>query len=577
MLPQTRLFLPALVMLAAAACADAPPDKGAPTPSLLDGKADAAWLTQAAPLGFGAEGAVSGRFASTDEFFGHDLAVRAGARIDLEVTRTGSARSLDTVLYVFGPVGEGDGWQSLPVGDDDDGGDGRLSKLGGLTLAEGGVYRVVLGTWDGDGRGAYRLEARCLSGECGPVVAESGACHPAIEAAILACRDDAAADADFDPWTTTDADLIERCADAEVIAPAWDGVCGRGSGPESVCAGGLEGYATAQLPACRHALVGEALDAQCLFGAHYRSMFEGTTPLVIRWERTLEASDIGGLTTLEATRILEAVKATAYDDVTSLEEAFEAVDEGIVHETALWDPSGRRAFVAYEVGAGDNSFGAWFAGDQVVPSALNQDGDVMDCGPGWGQEWRVCDAERPCADGLRCNGRAGGEGPGRCLDPQRDGELAGNGAACADDRACGAGLVCAGASLGGEGLCNPAWMRGRFTAEPGEAIPDGGTTTSTLHVFGLATVSTDVVLDLSIWHPSPSELTVTLTNPSGTEVVIANRNASGNELYLRRIPLRGFPGDESVNGPWTLTVTDAAGGRTGTLASFGLTLTSRWD
>jgi hypothetical protein len=577
MLSFHRVFLPVLAALTASACADAAPDKQASSPALPDGKADAAWLSPAAPLGLGTEGAVSGRFSRDDVFFGHDLTVRPGAQIDLEVTRTGSARALDTVMYVFGPVGDDDGWQSLPVGDDDDGGYGRLSKLSGLTLREGGVYRVVVTTWDGSGRGAYRLEARCLSGECGPITDEGGACHPAIEAAIKACAEDAAADADFDPWTTTEADLIERCADAEVIAPAWDELCAGGSGPADLCAGGLEAFASAQLPACRHTLVGEVLDAQCVFGTHYGTMFEGLTPLVIRWERKLEASDIDTLTALEAQRILEAVKATAYDDVTSLAEAFEAVDEGVVNETALWDASGRRAFVVYEVGAGDNSFGAWFGGSDVTPVALNQDGDVMGCDVGWGQEWRVCDDARPCAEGLHCNGRAGGEGPGRCLDASFDAGLSGLGASCADDLDCGEGLVCAGASLGGEGLCNPAWMRGRFAVEPRETIADGATVTTSLHVFGLATVSTDVILDLSVWHAHPSELKVTLTNPSGTEVVIADRDAAGRELYFRRVALRGFPGDESVNGTWTLSVTDAAGGQTGTLASFGLTLTSRWD
>jgi subtilisin-like proprotein convertase family protein len=86
-----------------------------------------------------------------------------------------------------------------------------------------------------------------------------------------------------------------------------------------------------------------------------------------------------------------------------------------------------------------------------------------------------------------------------------------------------------------------------------------------------------VVIDLHITHPRIADLRVSLINPSSTEAVVFSGERDGTELYLNSLPLRGFPGDESANGVWTLKVVDTRRGQTGTIQSFGLTLTSRWD
>ena len=80
-------------------------------------------------------------------------------------------------------------------------------------------------------------------------------------------------------------------------------------------------------------------------------------------------------------------------------------------------------------------------------------------------------------------------------------------------------------------------------------------------------------------HPAPAQLLVTLTNPAGSEVVVfdgARDEADPGYLELDQVVAR-FSGDESVNGVWTLRVTDRAGGDTGTLQRWSLTVTSRWD
>jgi subtilisin-like proprotein convertase family protein len=49
------------------------------------------------------------------------------------------------------------------------------------------------------------------------------------------------------------------------------------------------------------------------------------------------------------------------------------------------------------------------------------------------------------------------------------------------------------------------------------------------------------------------------------------------ELYLEDQVVAGFPGDESVNGVWRLKAVDRKSSKVGTVYSFGLELTSRWD
>jgi len=114
-----------------------------------------------------------------------------------------------------------------------------------------------------------------------------------------------------------------------------------------------------------------------VFGARYRDVFGTEVPLVVRWQRQLRAGAV--LDGVEASQIIRAVRETAYSEVASVAEAFAAVDEGVANQAALWDASNRREYVVYEVGAGDNSFGAFFAAGSVEPAARIVDGDITDC------------------------------------------------------------------------------------------------------------------------------------------------------------------------------------------------------
>ena len=70
---------------------------------------------------------------------------------------------------------------------------------------------------------------------------------------------------------------------------------------------------------------------------------------------------------------------------------------------------------------------------------------------------------------------------------------------------------------------------------------------------------------------------MTLVNPIGTEVLVYGGDQAGSELVLRNFPVRGYSGDEPVNGVWRLRVVDTKSGQVGTVYDFALTVTSRWD
>jgi hypothetical protein len=529
-------------------------------------------------LTLGADSAISSSFTRDLSFQGYTLSTRPGARVKLDITQRGSSRSLDTALYVYGPRGADGSWGDAAIAFDDDSGWGDLSRLSALTLERGGDYLVVVGTFNGRGRGAYRLEGTCLSGECAPLPpAPSGACHPAITAAITSCVDDREQDPDHDPATTSKVALIEQCADIEPVAPARDALCAMASAPAQVCALSLEQLSSDYLPGCARELVDAALDETCVFGSRYGDVFAGRADaLVVVSRRVLTSAD--QLDALTQAQIVAAVQRTAYDDVMTAAQAFAAVDGGEVNQTVLWDASARRAFVAYEVGAGDNSFGAYFVHGTTDVTAEIIDGDVLNCMATWGAERRMCQDDAHCAAGARCLGRSEASPLGRCVDMSLD---APRGALCNAQTPCPVadGLVCGGSLIGGEGTCEPTWQRGSFLSRPALAIPDNTMSgvEAQLLTYGLASVSTDVVIDLHITHPRIADLRVSLINPSSTEAVVFSGERDGTELYLNSLPLRGFPGDESANGVWTLKVVDTRRGQTGTIQSFGLTLTSRWD
>jgi hypothetical protein len=113
----------------------------------------------------------------------------------------------------------------------------------------------------------------------------------------------------------------------------------------------------------------------CSFGGTFREIdrdrfeFPGHTELTA-------ASPLDPLT---AAQVVRAVQASAHSDVTTPAEAFERVDQHEINRIPLRDTARERDYVAYEYGAGDNSYGAIFAAAAAEPVAEIHDGDLVDC------------------------------------------------------------------------------------------------------------------------------------------------------------------------------------------------------
>ncbi len=314
----------------------------------------------------------------------------------------------------------------------------------------------------------------------------------------------------------------------------------------------------------------------CRLGETYRGFLADPAFSAVSSARLTAANQ---LEPLVAAQLLRAVQVTYAP--TTVAEAFAAVDGGEVNRTEVHHAGSAQSFVAYEFGAGDNSYGAIFSSRTLDLAAEIRDGDLTACtfvaAPGGVQQGEACLAIDACADGLTCQGFTGGRGV--CVSTAA---IPGDGASCSSVAPdCGdARLVCAGLTRGDQGMCLPAGQRRSFSDVAAAAIPDGGTLTRQLTGYGLATVDMDVELRALLHHDRPSQLRVYLANPVGTEVLVYDGPTASDDrdVYVAIDGgVRGFSGDESVNGTWTLRTVDLATGATGTLTSWHLTITSRWD
>lgn len=553
-----------VLVLIVAGCSD----RGDPLfPDLGDGKADVAdHVELKGALAW--EVPVDGEMTEDLEFHGYTLETRAGAVATIEVTQAGSSRSMDSALFIYGPRSEGGGYGSEAIAFDDDSGWGRLSRLRDLELAEAGTYLVVVGTHDGRGRGRYRLKASCPAGDCAPV-ADAGECHPVVADAVLACVADQLRNADA--GTMSPIDALELCVDAEVIAPAYDQICA--SAPEPFCDHPFEEFAAAQAVACRWGLDDQLYDQMCAFGSWFRDLRH------LPWlQETMQREIVSdeGLDALTRDQVVAAVRSAGFD-VDTVAEALAVVDQNVVNRHEIWDASGRRAFTLMEFGAGDTALGQYVAFGTTDPVARINDSDVVECTVHTGAEERDCRDEDDCTGGLICLGVVGDLGRGRCVDVAR--LTAGEGATCngevTGDCPQGSGLVCAGITREPEGVCLPAWTRGRFATTPQQDIPDDDPAgaRATLVAYGLADRDTDVEVLAFIHHDRPGDLRVTVIAPNGEEKLVFDGPADPDFLDLHESI--DFGGDTAVNGVWTLKVVDDASGQTGRIESFQIWLGSR--
>jgi hypothetical protein len=415
-------------------------------------------------------------------------------------------------------------------------------------------------------------------------------CHPVVRSGIASCTFEQMVSFADDPESLvpTLPELFRLCtSEGDIIAPEIDASCAL---QPSLPFCGLDfGQVDAQfIEPCRIELADEF---DCTFGLQVPDLFEQFHLQVIS-RRTLRLPDAQAADALTREQIVAAARRAAFDEVSDLVDAFSGFDGGTIERVEIFDLSSNRAFTMWEFGAGDNGFGAIFdAGSTAVVTNIRdsflEDPDrpaSVGCGVPLGSGGTPCGGEQTCAAGFRCEGAI--DHPifgrlGRCSDPTLGSGHAGND--CFEQGACGPGAYCAGWEFE-FGLCTPAWMFGDHDDRVGVTVTDGGTGEADLFVHGGASVPIDLHLDMELFHAQDvSQLRVTLVAPlrdEGTISVPFDGATAGLPLGTRAHTLHlrpAYPGDEPINGRWTIVVEDRAGGGGGGVSSWGLTYNSRFD
>ena len=118
---------------------------------------------------------------------------------------------------------------------------------------------------------------------------------------------------------------------------------------------------------------------QCLFGSgefhEIRDVHEGS--LLSYGDTRLTVTS--QMTDALKQQIIAAVRESSHDDVTTIEQAFDAVDLGEINRYWMWDDLRGESIYAIEYGAGDNSYGAFFHDNAPTPIAAIHDGYLDEC------------------------------------------------------------------------------------------------------------------------------------------------------------------------------------------------------
>lgn len=117
----------------------------------------------------------------------------------------------------------------------------------------------------------------------------------------------------------------------------------------------------------------------CVFGETYHDIFENNPNLTIINQNKIHPDTLATLNPEDRQRLMVAVQQSAHTDVTTPEEAILRVDQDEVNVTWIAEPAAQRTYIAFEYGAGDNSYGAIF--DRTTGEMVTNihDGDLENC------------------------------------------------------------------------------------------------------------------------------------------------------------------------------------------------------
>lgn len=116
----------------------------------------------------------------------------------------------------------------------------------------------------------------------------------------------------------------------------------------------------------------------CLFGTTYQAL--KTSPaLQMVADLDITPANLDTLGAEAQELLVRAVHESSHTDVTTAAEALARVDQEEMNVTYYVEPAGRRTFIAFEYGAGDNSYGAVFEKQTGARAAAIHDGDLYEC------------------------------------------------------------------------------------------------------------------------------------------------------------------------------------------------------
>lgn len=116
----------------------------------------------------------------------------------------------------------------------------------------------------------------------------------------------------------------------------------------------------------------------CLFGTTYHESF--TAPALSKINSmVITQTNLDNLSDAYKDMLVRAVHESSWTNVTTATDALAAVDQEEMNVTWFAEPAGLRTFVAFEYGAGDNSYGALFEKRSGERAAAIHDGDLYEC------------------------------------------------------------------------------------------------------------------------------------------------------------------------------------------------------
>jgi hypothetical protein len=116
----------------------------------------------------------------------------------------------------------------------------------------------------------------------------------------------------------------------------------------------------------------------CVFGSTYHEAFTAPTLSKIN-SMVVTAANLDTLSASYQDMLVRAVHESSHTDVTTASEALSRVDQEELNLTFFAEPAALRTFVAFEYGAGDNSYGAFFEKRSGERAAAIHDGDLYTC------------------------------------------------------------------------------------------------------------------------------------------------------------------------------------------------------